>query len=344
MSRPEASPGPTCDARGAQPYGCFSASGSLPSVMSGLERQFATLLTIVQNYQINVVCPKCLRGFSRARTLSDHFQKEDDWIHRGLDQRKTDFKRFLTCYQLAIGASIPAQELPRGSKCFDWRYVLEHYRAESRQPDELQTLPDEDNELETEEYHPPSEHADSWGPFSGHPVIIAPVYSDKEPRGLQCTGHEVQIESCKVLELDDQPRHLQVLKNEQVEARIRALIPQMESWLIGTLPIRDAFNNPQEDQGVVFPTTEIDVPLIAVRNLLYEGMLQKVRRRQSPCRQIVQRTIKTPSNERQHKKLVLIKDIQYTVGVALDYFVLIQSHDVAFGQPVRQKIRIYAQE
>lgn len=74
------------------------------------------------------------------------------------------------------------------------------------------------------------------------------------------------------MELDDQPCHLQVLKNEQVEARIRALIPQMESWLIGTLPIRDAFDNPQEDQGVVFPTTEIDVPLVAVRNLLYEGV------------------------------------------------------------------------
>lgn len=117
--------------------------------MSNVERQFATLLTIVQNYQIKVVCPKCLRGFSRARTLSDHFQKEEDWVHRGLDQRKTDFKRFLTCYHLAIGAPIPAQELPRGSKCFDWRYVLEHYRAESQQPDELQPLPDEDNELET---------------------------------------------------------------------------------------------------------------------------------------------------------------------------------------------------
>ncbi|KAF7623893.1 hypothetical protein COH20_010120 [Aspergillus flavus] len=240
--------------------------------MSNVERQFATLLTIVQNYQIKVVCPKCLRGFSRARTLSDHFQKEEDWVHRGLDQRKTDFKRFLTCYHLAIGAPIPAQELPRGSKCFDWRYVLEHYRAESQQPDELQPLPDEDNELETEEFHPPSEHADSWGPVSGHPPIIAPVHSDKEPRGLQCTGHEVQIKSCSVLELDDQPCHLQVLKNEQVEARIRALIPQMESWLIGTLPIRDAFDNPQEDQGVVFPTTEIDVPLVAVRNLLYEGI------------------------------------------------------------------------
>ncbi|KAL3413142.1 hypothetical protein V8F44DRAFT_633050 [Aspergillus fumigatus] len=239
MSRPKASPGPTCNARGAQLYGYFSASGSLPSIISSLKRQ----------------------------TLSDHFQKEDDWVH--------------------------PQELPRGSKCFDWQYMLEYYYAESQQPNKLQTLPNKDNELETEEYHPPSEHADSWGPFSGYPIIITPVYSDKEPRGLQCTGHEVQIKSCKVLELDNQPRHLQVLKNKQ-----------------------------------------INVPLIAVRNLLYKGMLQKVRRRQSPCRQIVQQTIKTPSNERQHKKLVLIKDIQYTVGL----------HNVAFGQPVQQKIRIYAQE
>lgn len=42
--------------------------------------------------------------------------------------------------------------------------------------------------------------------------------------------------------------------DERVGAMIRALISQMESWLIGILPVRDAFDNPKEDQGVVFPT------------------------------------------------------------------------------------------
>ncbi|PYH99036.1 hypothetical protein BO71DRAFT_314864, partial [Aspergillus ellipticus CBS 707.79] len=62
------------------------------------------------------------------------------------------------------------------------------------------------------------------------------------------------------------------LDNEEIEARIGALIPLMESWLNRALPIPGKFNSQIDDPGVVFPTTEIDIPLIPVRDLLYKGI------------------------------------------------------------------------
>jgi hypothetical protein len=66
--------------------------------------------------------------------------------------------------------------------------------------------------------------------------------------------------------------HLQFLDNEEVEARIIALVPQMESWLYGALPIPGIVDRQIDDAGVAFPTTEIDIPLIPVRDLLYKGV------------------------------------------------------------------------
>jgi hypothetical protein len=89
---------------------------------------------------------------------------------------------------------------------------------------------------------------------------------------LDCSGDEEKNGSCVFSGLDDRVSHLQVLDNEKLEARIRALIPQMESWLIGTLPTPGTTDNQLDDPGVVFPATEIDIPLIPVRDLLYKGV------------------------------------------------------------------------
>ncbi|THC88887.1 hypothetical protein EYZ11_011665 [Aspergillus tanneri] len=58
------------------------------------------------------------------------FPEAEDDIHKGLDMRDTDHKTFLSCYQTAIGASIPAVELPIGVKCFEVLFVVEHYRED----------------------------------------------------------------------------------------------------------------------------------------------------------------------------------------------------------------------
>lgn len=50
--------------------------------------------------------------------------------------RRTDFKRFHLSYQAALGASIPAAELPFDNKCFDLQYVLEHHGQDSKKPDD----------------------------------------------------------------------------------------------------------------------------------------------------------------------------------------------------------------
>ncbi|KAL4891348.1 hypothetical protein BDV59DRAFT_194320 [Aspergillus ambiguus] len=154
-----------------------------------------------------------------------------------------------------------------GQHCFKWQYVLEHHRAESP------TSTDEDIELEPSRLHSPSKHFGLCGIASGHQLnYTAPVYSDKEPRGVQCSGTEEGIGLCAFTALGNRTPHLQILDNEEVEARIRALIPQMESWLNGALPIPGKVDSQVDDSGVVFPTTEIDIPLIPVRDLLYKGI------------------------------------------------------------------------
>ncbi|KAA8652762.1 uncharacterized protein ATNIH1004_001667 [Aspergillus tanneri] len=98
--------------------------------MSGFQRQCDTLKRIIQNSSIRLICPQCLRGFPRSDALYRHFREQEDDIHKGLDMRDTDHKTFLSCYQTAIGASIPAVELPIGVKCFEVLFVVEHYRED----------------------------------------------------------------------------------------------------------------------------------------------------------------------------------------------------------------------
>jgi hypothetical protein len=100
-----------------------------------LSRKFNTLLRIVQNAPIDLVCPQCLRGFPRQDLLYRHFRTEKDWVHNGLDQRRTDFKNFLACYQFALGVPIPAEKLPLGSRCFTLPYVVENRRAKPTEDD-----------------------------------------------------------------------------------------------------------------------------------------------------------------------------------------------------------------
>ncbi|GFG19721.1 hypothetical protein IFM5058_10280 [Aspergillus udagawae] len=55
--------------------------------------------------------------------------------------------------------------------------------------------------------------------------------------------------------------HLQILHDEVVESRIRDIIPQIDNWLDGTLPLPKKAETSPEDPGVIFPTVEIDIPL-----------------------------------------------------------------------------------
>ncbi|PTU22243.1 hypothetical protein P175DRAFT_0432224 [Aspergillus ochraceoroseus IBT 24754] len=102
--------------------------------MADLERKNVTLRRIIQQTSIRYLCPICLKGFPRPDTLYDHFRKKKDDTHEGLGMRRTDFKRFISSYQAALGASIPAAELPLDNKCFELEYVLEHRGQDSEKP------------------------------------------------------------------------------------------------------------------------------------------------------------------------------------------------------------------
>jgi hypothetical protein len=91
------------------------------------ERKYNTLEQIVQKTAVRVVCPQCLRGFSRADLLYSHFRAETDDIHQGLAARKSDFDTFLSCYQKSLKCLMLAENLPQGQACFDISFVVENY-------------------------------------------------------------------------------------------------------------------------------------------------------------------------------------------------------------------------
>jgi hypothetical protein len=66
--------------------------------------------------------------------------------------------------------------------------------------------------------------------------------------------------------------HLQIFHDEVVESRICGIIPQIDNWLDGTLPLPKEAETSPEDPGVIFPTVEIDIPLRPVRDLIYSGV------------------------------------------------------------------------
>ncbi|KAE8156489.1 hypothetical protein BDV40DRAFT_76735 [Aspergillus tamarii] len=66
--------------------------------------------------------------------------------------------------------------------------------------------------------------------------------------------------------------HLQVLHDEDAEARIGCLIPHIENWLNGTLPLPR-----KEDMrpiGVVIADAKIDIPLRPIRDMIYKGVAE----------------------------------------------------------------------
>ncbi|KAF7125756.1 hypothetical protein KXX16_003582 [Aspergillus fumigatus] len=68
--------------------------------------------------------------------------------------------------------------------------------------------------------------------------------------------------------------HLQILHDELVERRILDIIPQIDNWLDGTLPLPKEAETSPEDPGVIFPTVEIDIPLRPIRDLIYSGIAE----------------------------------------------------------------------
>ncbi|PWY91467.1 hypothetical protein BO94DRAFT_427782, partial [Aspergillus sclerotioniger CBS 115572] len=83
------------------------------------------LSKIIEHTSIRFVCPECLRGFPRTYLLYRHFREQQDDIHKGLGMRNTDHQTFLLCYQKALKASIPAEQLPQDSKCVELAYTVE---------------------------------------------------------------------------------------------------------------------------------------------------------------------------------------------------------------------------
>lgn len=72
--------------------------------------------------------------------------------------------------------------------------------------------------------------------------------------------------------------HLQVFHDEDVENRIRQIIPLMDNWLDGTLPLPKDIETGPEDPGVVFPMGEIHAPLSQIKGLIYSGVRENQRK------------------------------------------------------------------
>jgi hypothetical protein len=95
--------------------------------MEDLQRKHDNLLRILDKSKINVICPVCLDGFPHSDKLYAHFREMNDDIHRGLTLQRSDFKKFLECYQRALRSAIPAEELPSNWRVFSVEFVAEHY-------------------------------------------------------------------------------------------------------------------------------------------------------------------------------------------------------------------------
>ncbi|KAF7590255.1 hypothetical protein BBP40_003093 [Aspergillus hancockii] len=230
--------------------------------MQDIERQLNTLNRIIQQTSIKFVCPKCLKGFPRPDILYDHFRKENDDIHKALDMRKTHFKQFLDGYQSSLRASIPAEKLPPASKCFEIQYVLEHYDEDSGKTTQIRS----GNYLHPAQgyLYLPTESASPNVSAIDLQNYSAPVHSDRQPRGYYYRNDAVG----ETFPPNKLARVEWIWSLEWVEDKIRALIPQMENWLNGTLPLPEIR---PDRPGVIMPTVDIDIPLVPIRDLLYKG-------------------------------------------------------------------------
>ncbi|RAL06790.1 uncharacterized protein BO97DRAFT_357954, partial [Aspergillus homomorphus CBS 101889] len=170
-----------------------------------------------------------------------------DKAHKGLSLRKDDFNQFYSCYQKCLGASIPSKYLPRPPRCFELQFVIEHYGK------------DLDNSVSTTSGHV-SPNLRTHPVFPDESVQPVPIYYDRQARGH---SHHIIIECLQSLE------HLQELHDAIVESKICGFISQMDNWLSGTLPrVKDE----SSDSGIIVPSIDIDIPLIPLRNLIYEGV------------------------------------------------------------------------
>ncbi|PYH52148.1 uncharacterized protein BO96DRAFT_402260 [Aspergillus niger CBS 101883] len=220
--------------------------------MSRLERSFNTQSRVLQKSKIKYLCPKCFQGFSRSDVLYQHFRQKADAIHKGLDSNKSNFALFLSSYRGCMGSLIPAAKLPKAPDCFDVFFVIEHYGEETESPNI--------SDYAQSYTSTPSMHSHSCN-FS------VPLYHDRQPRGYDHDSHrDTALSTMPVPE--QHIRHLQILHDVQVEAKICALLPQMDNWLDGTLPLSD---QPRHDFGIIVPSVDVDRPLIPVRDLLYKG-------------------------------------------------------------------------
>jgi hypothetical protein len=98
--------------------------------MERLRQENNVLCQILEQSGLRLLCPVCLKGFPRSDALYRHFRDNTDEIHSGLDPKTHDFKRLHLCYQKAIKASVPAEELSpltHGGKCFELRFVVQRY-------------------------------------------------------------------------------------------------------------------------------------------------------------------------------------------------------------------------
>lgn len=68
--------------------------------------------------------------------------------------------------------------------------------------------------------------------------------------------------------------HLQVLDDAEVETELHLLIPQIEAWLLGTLPVPDKDDqNGPDDHGIVLPQARnVKKTLLPLRKLIYDGV------------------------------------------------------------------------
>jgi hypothetical protein len=71
-------------------------------------------------------------------------------------------------------------------------------------------------------------------------------------------------------------KHLQILHDKDVERKILDIIPQIDNWLDGTLPLPKEAETSPEDPGVIFPKVEIDIPLRPIRDLIYSGVRSRL--------------------------------------------------------------------
>ncbi|RAL04891.1 uncharacterized protein BO80DRAFT_441136 [Aspergillus ibericus CBS 121593] len=106
---------------------CFKVDFVVENYGENIETPHRTLLRVIENSKIRFSCPQCLKGFPRSDVLYEHFRRTGDNVHDGLAMRRTDFDRFLSCYQEALRASIPSAQLPSSAKCFEYRFIVEHY-------------------------------------------------------------------------------------------------------------------------------------------------------------------------------------------------------------------------